>query len=165
MQKYIDKIKSIIDESDYTRKGIDATKTMPTPMISMKISTSDNDSNSSNLLASMLFAKARAISTITHFDHLTTDSFSKHSALNTFYKDIIDLIDDFCEAYIGLYGKFISLPPVTPETEDAEQAIIEFRDWIKNNRAMITDDSSLQNIIDEIYELCNSTLYKLQKLH
>ena len=46
----------------------------------------------------------------------------------------------------------------------AVDAIIEFRDWITKNRSLITDDSSLQNIIDDTVELCNTTIYKLQKL-
>ena len=73
-------------------------------------------------------------------------------------------IDKFCEAYIGLYGKFITLPPITPEMKVAVDAIIELRDWIMKNRNLITDDSSMQNIIDESVELCNTTIYKLQKL-
>ena len=118
----------------------------------------------SNSVASELFARCRAVSTTTHFAHLSTDSFSEHQALSTFYTDIIDNIDSFCESYIGKYGKFITLPPIVPQMQLALDAIIELRDWIGQSRNMITDDSSLQNIIDEIVELCNSTIYKLQKL-
>jgi hypothetical protein len=46
----------------------------------------------------------------------------------------------------------------------AVDAIIEMRDWIAKNRNLITDDTSIQNIIDESVELCNTTIYKLQKL-
>jgi hypothetical protein len=36
--------------------------------------------------------------------------------------------------------------------------------WIDSNRANITDDSEIQNIIDEIIGLCSSTVYKLREL-
>ena len=115
-------------------------------------------------MASEFFARARALATTTHFAHLSTDSYSEHQALATFYEEIITEVDKFCEAYIGLYGKFITLPPIPAEMIKAVDAIIEFRDWITKNRSLITDDSSLQNIIDDSVELCNTTIYKLQKL-
>lgn len=118
----------------------------------------------SNSMASELFARARALATTTHFAHLSIDSYSEHQALSEFYTDIIGEIDTFCESYIGLYGKFITLPPIQPEMKIAEVAIAEFRAWIGSNRELISDDSSIQNIIDEIVELCNTTIYKLQKL-
>jgi hypothetical protein len=118
----------------------------------------------SNAIASEFFARCRALATTTHFAHLSTDSFSEHSALTTFYEEIVETVDKFCEAYIGLYGKFISLPPIAAEMKIAVDAIIEFRDWISKNRGLITDDTSMQNIIDESVELCNTTIYKLQKL-
>lgn len=119
----------------------------------------------SNSLASELFARCRAAATTTHFAHLSTESFAEHKALDTFYTDIIDEIDAFCEAYIGLYGKFITLPPIAPQMQEGEPAVEELRDWVLENRTLITDDSSLQNAIDDIVTLCNSTIYKLQKLH
>ena len=127
-----------------------------------------NDPNSkegiSNAIASEMFARCRAVATTTHFAHLSTDSFSEHTALATFYEEIVETVDEFCEAYIGMYGKFITLPPITPEMKLGVDAIIELRDWILKNRNLITDDTSMQNIIDESVELCNTTIYKLQKL-
>ena len=38
---------------------------------------------------------------VAHSVHLNTRSFSKHSALNTFYDSIIDHADAFAEAYQG----------------------------------------------------------------
>ena len=118
----------------------------------------------SNAIASEMFARCRALATTTHFAHLSTDSFSEHTALATFYEEIVETVDKFCEAYIGLYGKFITLPSIPTKMQVAVDAIIEFRDWITKNRSLITDDSSLQNIIDDSVELCNTTIYKLQKL-
>lgn len=162
--KYLNKFTSIIEESGLQRTKpyiIEATK--PEAQAPEQIDQNSREAISNNI-ASEFFARSRALATVTHFAHLSTDSFSEHSALATFYDDIIDVIDKFCESFIGKYGKFISLPTITPQAQLATDAILEFRDWIDKNRSLITDDSSLQNIIDEVVELCNTTNYKLQKL-
>jgi hypothetical protein len=170
-QKYLSKITSILEQYGFERTRVpeysldqvlfEAAKPgYPVP----EAETQGTPENISNSIASEFFARARALATTTHFAHLSTDSFSEHSALATFYEEIVETIDSFCEAYIGLYGKFISLPPIVAEMKIAVDAIIEFRDWIGKNRNLITDDTSMQNIIDESVELCNTTIYKLQKL-
>lgn len=123
-----------------------------------------NNDQVSNSVASELFARCRSLATITHFAHLSTDSYSEHQALATFYSDIVDKVDAFAESYIGKYGKFISLPNIPSNPQVAVDAILQSRDWIDSNRNLITDDTSLQNLIDEIVELINITVYKLQKL-
>lgn len=164
MEQYLSKLTSILEDHGIQRTKpciLEAAAQQPPQQTAP-------DQNSregiSNAIASEFFARARALATVTHFAHLSTDSYSEHSALATFYEDIIESIDSFCESYIGMYGKFITLPPITPQAQLATDAIMEFRDWIAKNRTLITDDSSLQNIIDESVELCNTTIYKLQKL-
>jgi hypothetical protein len=183
MDKYLNKITSIIDEQGFKRthqfkiNEIELLESLETSIDDILLEVTNSPSNPpteandpstkegiSNSTASEFFSRARALATTTHFAHLSTDSFSEHSALATFYEEIIESIDSFCEAYIGLYGKFITLPPIAPQMQLAVDAIIEFRTWIAKNRILITDDSSLQNIIDETVELCNTTVYKLQKL-
>jgi hypothetical protein len=172
MNKYKSKLTSIIENCGFERKYkanqqemerslFEATKPGYPPQEAQDSSSKEGISNA---IASEFFARAQALATTTHFAHLSTDSFSEHSALATFYEEIVETVDKFCEAYIGLYGKFISLPPITPEMKIAVDAIIEMRDWIAKNRNLITDDTSIQNIIDESVELCNTTIYKLQKL-
>ena len=162
MDKYLNKIKSIIEDHGFERGHLDEAVKPGYP------SEEANDPTSrdgiSNAMASEFFARARALATTTHFAHLSTDSYSEHQALATFYEEVITEVDKFCESYIGLYGKFITLPQIPAEPALAVSAIIEFRDWISKNRSLITDDSSLQNVIDDTVELCNTTIYKLQKL-
>lgn len=179
MDKYLNKIKSIVDNNGFERhyketeivESIDDTleRVLFEARSPANPPEEANDPSSkegiSNTVASEFFARARALATVTHFAHLSTDSFSEHMALATFYEEIVESIDTFCEAYIGKYGKFINLPPIAAEMQQAVDAIIEFRDWMDKNRSLITDDSSLQNIIDETEQLCNSTVYKLQKLN
>lgn len=171
-ERYLNKLTSIVESNGLSRskstkgdskndsKAVDVNPANPPK------EANDPASNEgvSNTVASEFFARARALSTTTHFAHLSTDSYSEHIALNTFYEDIVETIDKFCEAYIGLYGKFITLPSIPTKMQVAVDAIIEFREWINSNRDFITDDSSLNNIIDETVELCNTTVYKLQKL-
>lgn len=170
-KKYLNKLTCIVEDyglkrtinkqESMHRALFEATKPGYPPEEAQDPSTKEGISNA---IASEMFARCRALATTTHFAHLSTDSFSEHTALATFYEEIVETVDKFCEAYIGLYGKFITLPPITPEMKIAVDAIIELRDWIMKNRNLITDDSSMQNIIDESVELCNTTIYKLQKL-
>ena len=173
MEKYLNKIKSIVDNNGFERHYKQTTLDESYEVLAKALFEARNPANAqdpsskdgiSNSMASELFARARALATTTHFAHLSTDSFSEHMALATFYEEIVETIDSFCEAYIGQYGKFITLPAVVPQMQIAVDAILEFRAWIAENRTLITDDSSLQNIIDESVELCNTTIYKLQKL-
>lgn len=160
--KYLKKITSIMEDIGLPRTRIREEVKPGYPADDAQDLTSKN--GIANAKASEFFARARALSTTTHFAHLSTDSYSEHVALNTFYEDIIESVDKFCEAFIGAYGKFITLPPIVAEMQKGLDAIMEFRDWISENRTIITTDSSLQNIIDETVELCNTTIYKLQKL-
>ena len=104
---------------------------------------------------------------VAHSVHLNTRSFSKHSALNTFYDEVIDLADKFAEAYQGRHGLIgpIAIPAAKKTTN-----IIEFLQdqlaEIEKCRYDMCDksDTPLQNIIDEIAGLYLSTLYQLRFL-
>jgi hypothetical protein len=102
-----------------------------------------------------------------HILHLTTQSYSEHKALETFYTEIGDRVDDFVEAFQGKYGllhDFIadySLPP---------KSALEYLTYLKDeviilrNEYNFPQDTELQNITDEIASLIDSTLYKLRFL-
>ena len=103
---------------------------------------------------------------VAHSVHLNTRSFSKHSALNTFYRKVIKLTDKFAEAYQGKYGL---LGPINLQV--AKNTNIT--DFLQNQMTEIEkirydvidrDCTALQNIIDEIVGLYLSTLYKLRFL-
>ena len=111
-----------------------------------------------------LFARCRAASTAAHFAHLLTSSYSQHMALNTFYDDIIPLADAFAESFIGRFGKFESFPNIKETSTEGLQIIGNLTKWIDANRESISDLSEIQNDIDTIVSLCNSTAYKLREL-
>ena len=104
---------------------------------------------------------------VAHSVHLNTRSFAKHSALNTFYDEVIDLADGFAEAYQGRHGL---IGPVSLMSAKKTTNIIEFLESslkdIERMRYEFIDktDSALQNLIDGIVELYLSTLYKLKFL-
>jgi hypothetical protein len=104
---------------------------------------------------------------VTHSVHLNTRSYAKHKALQKFYENIIDLADNFAEAYQGRHGL---VGPISLMSAKKTSNVIEF---LENQLAEIEsvrydvcdkDDAPLQNLIDGIIELYLSTLYKLRFL-
>jgi len=104
---------------------------------------------------------------VTHSVHLNTRSYSKHKALQRFYENIIELADNFAEAYQGRHGLMGS---ITLQTAKKTTNVIQFLenqlDEIETDRYKICDkdDSTIQNLIDEIVALYLATLYKLRFL-
>jgi DNA-binding ferritin-like protein len=104
---------------------------------------------------------------VTHSVHLNTRSFSKHSALNEFYDNIVELADKFAEAYQGRHGL---IGPIALMSAKKTGNVVEFlEDSLKDVEEMrykVCDktDTPIQNIIDEIVGQYLSTLYKLKFL-
>lgn len=104
--------------------------------------------------------------TAAHVFHLKTRSYATHKALNEFYDEIVDLTDSFAEAYIGDYGLIEDFPGKYALTADPLAMLDDLSEYIEQNRDKIcdTDDTYLQNLIDEIVALIRSTQYKLKFL-
>jgi hypothetical protein len=102
---------------------------------------------------------------VTHSVHLNTRSYAKHKALGGFYEKIIDLADDLAEAYQGRYGL---IGPITLHSAKKTNNVVEFLEdsleEVRKKRKEYSEDTALQNIIDEIEGLYLSTLYKLKFL-
>lgn len=104
---------------------------------------------------------------VTHSVHLNTRSYAKHMALGAFYDEVIDLADNFAEAYQGRHGL---IGPITLMSASKTSNVVEFLqdqvDGIEKARYEVCDktETALQNIIDEIVDLYYSTLYKLKFL-
>lgn len=102
-----------------------------------------------------------------HILHFQTLSFSKHMALGTFYGEIGDLVDGFVESFQGKYGLLTNykadyeLPPLDP---------LAYLTYLKDEVATLRrapefpQDSELQNEVDNIANLINTTIYKLRFL-
>jgi hypothetical protein len=112
--------------------------------------------------ASEFFSQVRQSATMMHYFHLTTPLYSAHVASKEFYDGLIPLIDQFIESFSGRYGRLETYVPVKMQPADGLSIAISLLQWIDANRQFITDDSELQNIVDEITGLINSTIYKLR---
>ena len=99
----------------------------------------------------------------THIAHLRTTSYAQHMALFSFYTGIIPLADAVAESYQGKYG-IISDYPSAILSGSGVDVVKGLRTWIEKNRSKISSDSNIQNDIDAIVTLCNSTIYKLEFL-
>ena len=117
------------------------------------------DDNAAEFIAALLHS-----STVAHFMHLSTDSYSAHKALGHYYGKIIDLTDDFAEAYQGRYSKIKKYPDEFHAGKNPVEYLKSMQKFVDEAREHLPTDSEIQNIIDEISQLIDSTLYKLKFL-
>ena len=99
-----------------------------------------------------------------HILHLQSRTYSEHKALQGFYEGIDSLIDTFVEAYQGKYGIIENYGSDYEAPTEALEYMVSLNDYIANARTQVAKDSELQNIIDEMVSLIDSTIYKLRFL-
>jgi DNA-binding ferritin-like protein len=97
-----------------------------------------------------------------HFMHLQTNSYARHKALNKYYENIIDLADKWAESYQGTYEVIDKYPSDFHLARDPVAYIEKIKQFVDTIRKVLPTDTPLQNIVDEICELIDSTLYKLK---
>lgn len=100
-----------------------------------------------------------------HILHLQTRSFAQHMALGEFYPALPELTDKLAEALQGAEGEILKYPldyyqPADTPLEELEQ----LKEYVEQERSAVSGRSEIQNIIDEIADLIDSTLYKLRFL-
>ena len=86
-------------------------------------------------------------------------------ALGAYYDGIVDLVDQFVEAYMGKYNKITKFPNVYHQPKEPISYIESLIRFVGEARQDLPQDSELQNLIDEIADLLNSTAYKLRFLN
>ena len=101
-----------------------------------------------------------------HIHHLGTDSYSQHMALGDFYVELDKRADKFIEAYQGKKSKIIFAEKALFLGENGLELVQYICDQIESYRKMpgFPQDSELQNIVDELLDLTDSTKYKLRFL-
>ena len=109
---------------------------------------------------SVLFHSA----TVTHFMHLQTKSFAQHMALGEYYDAIVELADKWAEAFQGCYDIITSYPKDFHLATDPVKYLTQIKDFVDDIRKDLPSESQLQNIVDEIADQIDSTLYKLRFL-
>ena len=112
------------------------------------------------LFVSVLFHSG----TNAHFMHLQTKSFSEHKALETYYESIVDVVDRWAEAYQGCY-EVINLYPSDFHVAKVPLTYFQkIKDFVDSIRKLLPKETELQNIVDEVAQLVDSTIYKLKVL-
>ena len=127
----------------------------------------ENESEGNNDQFCEIICKLLHSQTQVHILHLQTTSYSEHKALQGYYEGIDALVDGLVESYQGKHGllkNYKTFDMVDYKSND--QLIKYFKELLKiisDNRDSVKE-SYLQNQIDTIEELINSTLYKLKFL-
>jgi DNA-binding ferritin-like protein len=104
-----------------------------------------------------------------HVYHLQVQgagSFAAHKALEDYYTGIIDLVDGIAEAIQGRYGIITGykMADTIREDNNARMYFDGLSKFVETMRKQIPQDSYIQNQVDEIVDLIESTKYKLKFL-
>lgn len=103
---------------------------------------------------------------ITHIMHWQTESYAAHVALGEYYDEIPDLVDAVIEAYQGKNNIILRNFPTEMEPyEDMEPlAYMEYLNQeLTEGRALFGEDAEIQNLVDAIADLIDTTIYKLRR--
>lgn len=102
--------------------------------------------------------------TCAHLQHWQTKNYSAHKALKKYYSAIPDLVDKLAESYMGRHGLLGDFDEEFEIEKDPVRYFKALQKYVDESRQHLGDESELQNIVDEILDLINSTLYRLQNL-
>ena len=102
-----------------------------------------------------------------HIYHLQTQSFAAHTALQAYYEGIIPLIDGLVESFQGKYGilRGYKMEGTIKEDDGALMYFEGLSRFVDMIRTKVPQDSFIQNEIDNVVNLIESTKYKLKFLN
>jgi hypothetical protein len=123
---------------------------------------SDTNDDFSEMVCRLLHSQTQV-----HVFHLQTKSYSEHKALQGYYEGIDALVDGVIESYQGKYGIITNYKTYDMEQySNGKKSIAYFTGLLKviDEKRDCCEDSYIQNQIDTIQELINSTVYKLKFL-
>lgn len=98
--------------------------------------------------------------------HLRSAKYGKHMALDEFYKEMPDKVDDLIEAYMGAYGKKIGAFQniLSSSNMNTLKYLQELKRVCKEGYALMGENEELKGLMDDIVNQINSTLYKVKEL-
>jgi DNA-binding ferritin-like protein len=110
--------------------------------------------------------QSRTQAHIYHWQVTGEGSDAAHRALQTYYDGIVDMVDGLVESVQGRYGIIHGYKMASALREDGNfityfEALCKF---VETTRKQIPQDSYIQNQVDEIVALIESTKYKLVNL-
>ena len=92
-------------------------------------------------------------------------SHAAHLALQTYYEEVIEFIDDIVEIYQGQYGLIEGYDIIDTTDSKSKDRLDYFKEaveFVKSERSCIkAEDTHIHNIIDELIALQYKTIYKL----
>ena len=103
----------------------------------------------------------------THIFHLQTKSFAEHKALQDYYDAIDGLVDALVESAQGKWGILTGWKSVGTQEYQSSEQVISYLKLLADEVSKvfsIVKDTYIQNQLDEVTALINSTLYKLRFL-
>jgi len=102
--------------------------------------------------------------TVAHVLHLQSRSYSEHKALGHFYSSLPDEVDAVIEAWQGRHGELVEYPDQLVEVSDHKDSLeylMFLKILVEEDRYVLGEASEIQNLVDSIAELIDSTIYKL----
>lgn len=98
--------------------------------------------------------------------HLRSAKYGKHMALDEFYKEMPEKVDDLIEAWMGAHGKKIGAFQNTLSSSNMNtlKYLNELKRVCKEGYGLLGDNDELKSLMDDIVNLINSTLYKVKEL-
>jgi len=116
-------------------------------------------------LMQKMFIKLFSTRQIAHNEHLKTDMFSAHIALNELYDGLLGLTDELIETYQGQFGLIEPIDKLFLEYAE----IVEYLESFASEVSLISEKmpagcGHLGNIMQEISSLLYKTIYKLKFL-
>jgi hypothetical protein len=122
-----------------------------------------NDTKTAEFIATLLHS-----ATITHIMHFQVQgegSNARHMTLGTYYDEIVELVDGLTESIQGLYDIVRDYPTsFGMKSGDPLEYMKSLQTYVVETRTQLPQDSEIQNEIDGIATLINTTLYKLRNL-
>ena len=98
--------------------------------------------------------------------HLRSAKYGKHMALDEFYKEMPEKVDDLIEAWMGAHGKKVGAFQNTLSSSNMNtlKYLNELKRVCKEGYGLLGDKDELKSLMDDIINLINSTLYKVKEL-
>jgi DNA-binding ferritin-like protein len=100
--------------------------------------------------------------TNTHFFHWATKSYAKHKALGHFYESIIEAADQLAETYFGIYGQITEFPATYHMPKEPLAYLQSLQRFVKEARSDLPTDSEIVQLIDNIAQEIDTTIYLLK---
>jgi DNA-binding ferritin-like protein len=100
--------------------------------------------------------------TNTHFFHWATKSYAKHKALGGFYEKIIEHTDALAECYFGIYGQITDFPSTYHQPKEPLSYLQSLQAFVKDARSDLPMDSEIVQLIDNIAQEIDTTIYLLK---